>query len=220
MGLLSKLFRWAAIVSVVTVFVGIGWAVYSHTQASEKGKAYASMTMVSHQTTEMNNALVDAGGFAEQTNVSEVVSIEALIGLWEPRYAASQTAYEKFNSAIVLAEQQAEAYFSAQRALAERYHDEGRKSLAIQRADEEYALYQTWQDKAHLIRDEANTILRRLDDMDTDLRLLELTSGFSFDTEAFETIPIEISELNHSLDDFQIASENIRAVTKSPFEAQ
>ena len=53
--------------------------------------------------------------------------------------------------------------------------------------------------------------------MDTDLRRLELTSGFTFDAGLFNTMPTEISDLNDKLADFQVASVNIQEITKSPF---
>ena len=217
-----KVFRWAAIATIIALVVGIGWSTFGNTQVSEAAQLDQGMTMVRHQTAGMSAALVDTGNFVEEIEVAKVTQIDDLINLWEPHYAASNTAYARFDAAIGLAEQQAGDYFIAKRALAQLYHDPKRQMEAQRRDDEEYALFVAWQDRANQARENARAIMRRFDDMDTDLRRLELTSGFTFDAGLFSTVPTEISDLNDKLADFQIASENIQDMTKSPFamEAQ
>ena len=220
MRILSRLFKWGAIATVIAVLAGIGWAAYGEVQISEAAQLDKSMTMVRHQTAGMSTALVDTSSFVEEVEIAKVTSIDTLLTLWEPHYSASRVAYTRFDAAIVLAEQQAAAYFAAKRALAERYHDPERKALAEQRDVDEFALYAAWRDRAHRTRDNAAAIMRRFDDVDTDLQRLELTSEFTFDAGLFDTVPTEISDLNDKLADFQIASENIQAITKSPFEVE
>ena len=220
MRILAKLFKWGAIATVIVVLTGIGWAAYEEVQISEAAQLDESMTMMRHQTAGMSTALVEASNFVEEVKIAKVTSINILLTLWEPHYSASQAAYTRLDASIVLAEQQATAYFTAKRALSERYHDPERQALAEQRDAEEFALYEAWQGRAHRARDDAAAIIRRFDDMHTDLRRLELTSDFTFDAGLFDTVPTEISDLNDKLADFQIASENIQAITKSPFEVE
>lgn len=215
-----KVFNWVAMATVIALVAGIGWSAFGNVQVSEAAQLDAGMTMVRHQTAGMSTTLVETGNFVEEVEVAKVREIDTLLTLWEPHYAASNAAYTRFDAAIALAGQQAHAYFTAKRALAERYHNPKRQAKAQRRDDEEYALFEAWQERAERARENARAIMRRFDDMDTDLRRLELTSGFTFDAGLFDTVPTEISDLNDRLADFQVASGNIQDMTKSPFATE
>ena len=220
MSILAALLKWISIAAVVAVVAGIGWMAFGEVNTAEAAQLDESMSMVRYQTAGMNQALEETGQFVAQTNVAEVTDINSLLGLWEPRYAAAQSAFTKLDSAIALAEQQADSYFAAQRALTAQYNDPERKARRQARDDAFFADYQAWQQDAHNIRDEAAAILRKLNDIDIDLRKLELDSGFSFTGTAIDALPAEISSLDNELNEFDIASENLRAIIRSPFEAQ
>ena len=215
---LAKVFKWISIVVVLAVLIGVGWMAYAEINTVEAAQLDESMSMVRHQTEGMSETLADTGRFVTEHSIAEVTSIDNLLVLWRPRYSSAQSAYTRFDSAIVLAEQQADAYFAAQRALTSLYHDPARQAQARASDDADFALYKTWQDRAHRVRDEASAILLKLSDLDTDLRKLELASEFSFSGGAIDAVPAEILALNDELAEFQLASEHIREITKSPFE--
>lgn len=217
MRFLAGLLKWVSIAAVVAVVVGIGWIAYGKVNTAEAAQLDESMSMVQYQTAGMNQALEDTGRFVAQNNVAEVTNINDLLVLWQPRYTAAQSSFTKLDSAIAFAEQQADNYFIAQRALTAQYNDPERKALWQARDDAFFADYQAWQQDAHSIRDEASAILRKLNDIDIDLRKLELDSGFSFTGATIDAVPSEIMSLSNELNEFDIASENIRAITKSPF---
>ena len=56
--------------------------------------------------------------------------------------------------------------------------------------------------------------------MDASLCKLELRTDFVFDTSSFQEVPAAILELDAELSEFRAASETIREVTASPFEAR
>ena len=109
-------------------------------------------------------------------------------------------------------------YFADQRALTERFNDPELRRAAESTDEEDYDLYTQWKNQAHSVREEALSIVMRLEDVDTDLQKLKLASEFSFDSNAFQKVPADILALEDELAHFKIASENIRAITKSPFE--
>ena len=220
MRFLAGILKWVSIAAVVAVVAGIGWIAYGKVNTAEAAQLDESMSMVQYQTAGMSQALADTGRLVAETNVAEVTDINALLGLWQPRYAEAQSAFTKLDSAIAFAEQQADGYFIAQRALTAQYNDPERKALWQARDDAFFADYQEWQQDAHIIRDEASAILRKLNDIDIDLRKLELDSGFSFTGATIDAVPAEISSLNNELNQFDLASENIRAITRSPFEVE
>ena len=65
---------------------------------------------------------------------------------------------------------------------------------------------------------EALEIVHRLSDMDTTLQKLKLRSDFSFDGGGFSEVPADILALEGKLDQFRIASDNIREIIASPFD--
>ena len=82
------------------------------------------------------------------------------------------------------------------------------------------ALYRQWAARADAARKSAAKIVIQLDDMDANLRKMELRADFVFDASAFGEVPAAVSELNQQLFDFQVASENIKLAADSPFEVQ
>ena len=227
---MQKLLRLLVLAGAIAVAAGFAWLVYDETETSAAAKFDESIGMVHHQTDRMSETLGETGAFvtsniatpavSAEKQVSEITSISELIDEWEPRYNEPQTVYLKFDSAIVAAEQRAEAYFASQRALTERYNDLEKRARAQEYDDEDYSLYEEWRTRAHRARSHAQEIMAKLGDMDTDLRKLQLSSEFSFDGGAFREVSQAILLLDQELADFQLASENIREITASPFEAQ
>ena len=216
--MIRKLLRLAVAASVIGVVAGVAWLVYGETQTSEAAHFDESIDLVHHQTGRMSTTLGDAGTFVNQA--AEISGISELIGEWAPRYALARTAYVKFYSAITAAEERAEAYFASQRALTEKYNDPDKRARAQAYDEEDYAFYGEWRDQARRAHTHAQEIMNRLDDMDTDLKKLELSSEFSFDGGAFNEVPMSITLLDEELEQFRIASENIRRITASPFQSQ
>jgi hypothetical protein len=152
--------------------------------------------------------------------VAAITNISELMGEWAPSYSQAQSAYVKFHSAIIAAEQRAENYFASQRALTEKYNDPDKRERAQAYDEADHALYEEWRGQARGALDHAQEIMDRLNDMDIDLRKLELSSEFSFNGGAFREVPRAITLLDEELKQFQLASENIRGITASPFEPQ
>ena len=215
--MLRKFFHLVVTISIVGVVAGVGWIAYGKSNVSEAAEFDASISMVNHQTGGMSESLRVTGDFVK-TGISEISSISALLDEWTPRYHRAQTAYRKFDAAIIAAEDRANAYFLAQRTLTERYHNQELRALAQAEDATNYAHYGQWRDRAHSVRADALEIVNRLDDMDTGLKKLKLASEFSFDVSPFDAVPSDILVLGEDLTQFQIASDNIRQITKSPFD--
>ena len=139
---------------------------------------------------------------------------------WEPRYDAAKTAYVKFHASIMNAKSRASSYFAQQRALTEQMRDPDNQAKARLEDEADLALYRQWEAQADQALEKADEIGIQLDDMDANLRKMELRADFVFDTSAFLEIPQDIEELNLQLFDFQVASENIKLSAGSPFETQ
>ena len=215
--MLRKLFTLTITAGIVAVIAGIGWIAYGDFNTSEAAHFDASISMVNHQTGRMGESLDNTRTFVS-TQIEQITDISTLIKKWTPGYSQAQTAYRKFDAAILSAEDMADAYFLAQRALAERYHSEELRSRAEADDEADFALYRQWRDSAHRVRSEALNIMNRLSDMDTDLQKLKLSSEFSFDAGGFNEVPSDILALGDELAQFQVASENIREITASPFD--
>ena len=215
--MLRRLFTLTITAGIVAVVAGIGWIAYDDSNTSEAAHFDASISMVNHQTGRMGESLDNTRTFVS-TQIEQITDISTLIKEWTPRYAQAQTAYRKFDAAIVSAEDMADAYFSAQRALTERYYSEELRSRAEADDETDFALYWQWRDRAHSVRSETLNIMNRLSDMDTDLQKLKLSSEFSFDAGGFDEVPSDILALGDELAEFQITSESIREITFSPFD--
>ena len=219
--MLRRFFSITITASIVAVVVGVGWIAFGEVSKSEAAHADASFSMVNHQTGRMGESLNSAGTFISteiSVDIGRITDISALLEEWSPRYQQAQTAYRKFDSAVISAESSAEAYFAAQRALTEGFHSEELRERA--RADDaaEFELYEQWRQSARAIREEALEIVHRLSDMDTTLQKLKLRSDFAFDAGGFSEVPSDILALEEQLAQFQIASDNIRETIASPFD--
>lgn len=216
--MLRRCLKLAVVASLIAVVAGFGWIIYGEMNTSEAAHFDASLSVAHSQSENMRATLGDAGAFVEM-EIGKITSIAMLRDEWTPRYQRAQSAYTKFDAAIIAAEERAEAYFAAQRALTEQYHNPERRAQIVADDEADYAIYREWLQQAHQAREHARLIANRLADMDTDLRKLELRSEFSFDASSFRATPAEILELDNELAQFQIASENIRQITASPFGA-
>ncbi len=210
---MTKFFNYALVAVLSAALAGVGWLFVSQAKISSAAHFDESIGMVHHQTVQMGAKFDDAGAVAVR-DISEIVIAGDLLVEWEPRYARAQTAFQKFTLAIDAAEERADVYFATQRALTQGYHDPARQQLARERDDTHYAEYEQWRDQAHSVRTQAQEIMYRLDDMDIDLRKLKLSAKFNVGE--FREVPLAIKDLEAQLNDFQIASENIREIT-SPF---
>jgi len=218
------------IVAAVVIGYG-GLAVYEAVTQTEAARVSASVQLAENQAENMNRALGSVSVFADespggnasqtesQPTISETSDIDTLIDHWEPLYKDAKLAYVKFEAAIDNAKTSAIRYFTAQRELTESITNPATKAQAQQDDDRDWALYRKWESQADSALAKAQAIGTQLDDMDAVLRKLELRTDFVFDTSSFQDIPAAISELNAELGEFRAASESIRAVTASPFEA-
>ncbi len=214
---MRKLFGWVAVFAAIGVVTGLAWLAYGRFNSSEAAEFDESIAMVNHQTAQISTSLGDTGEFVNR-EVSKITDISLLLRSWTPRYDSAQAAYTKFDAAITAAEGRAEDYFAAQRVLTQRYNNPESRAIAEAKDITDYSLYVKWRDQANSVRQEALSIVNRLEDVDTDLKKLKLASEFSFDSNAFRTVPADILALEDELTHFRTASESIRAITKSPFE--
>ena len=216
---MRKTLNLVVVAVLVALAASIGWLVFGETKTSEATHFNESIDMVSHQTQRMDTSLKSTSSVVA-ADVAAITSIQQLLDRWTPRYEQATLAYQRFDAAIRAAEQQAEAYFAEQRALTAGYHDDTRRAEREAGDEAEYGLYVEWRDRAHQVRSSAEAVVERLDDMDTDLQKLKLTTELAeaFDASAFEDVPLEIANLGAELSEFQIASDGIRAVTASPFQ--
>ena len=195
--------------------------VFGEVSKSEAAHADASLSMVNHQTGRMGESLNHAGTFIRaeiSADVGQITDLPTLLDEWSPRYQQAQTAYRKFDAAIVAAESSADTYFAAQRALTEGFHNEETRARAQVDDDAEFAQYEQWRERARGVQEEALEIVQRLSDMDTTLQKLKLRSEFSFDVSGFNEVPSDILALEEELAQFQIASDNIREIIAAPFD--
>ena len=233
--MIGNILKYSLIVIVAAIVGYAGLAIYGNINETEASKMSGSVQLAENQAENMNRALEGVSVFAgessagnksetesqpESTEIGKITNIDTLLAHWEPRYDHAKLAYVKFEAAIDNAKASAAGYFAAQQALTERISDPGLKAQA--RADDEHdhALYKRWEVQADTALAMARAIGSQLDDMDANLRKLELRADFVFDTGSFQEVPAAISELNAELSEFRAASETIRAVTESPFEAK
>lgn len=213
---MRKVFKLAVLGVLVAIGSTVGWLVFGEIKTSEAVHFDESIEMVHHQTDRMSVTLVNTRTVIDD-DISAVTDITELLDKWAPRYNRANAAYLRFDAAINLAAERAEAYFESQRALTERYHDPTRKAQAQAHDDTSYELYSQWRDRAHRSRANARRILDRLEDMDTDLQKLKLSNEMSFGIGIFGDVPPAITNLEAELAQFQTASDNIREITVSPF---
>ena len=219
--MLRRFYSIAIMASIVAVATGVGWIAFGEVSKSEAAHADASLSMVNHQTGRMGESLNRAGIFISaeiSADVGQITDLPTLLDEWSPRYQQAQTAYRKFDAAIVAAESSADAYFAAQRSLTEGFHNEETRARAQADDDAEFAQYEQWRERARGVQEEALEIVQRLSDMDTTLQKLKLRSEFSVDVSRFNEVPSDILALERELAQFRIASDNIREIIASPFD--
>ena len=228
--MLRHTLRLIVVAAAVATIVYAGFAFYGGATQTEAAVLSDSVELAENQAGSMGQALDDVSVFASlrdpaggqpqsvSPTTTQTTDIHALLARWEPRYNNAKAAYVKLESAIAVAKSSAAGYFDAQRAITARINDPDAKLRAEQDDGRDWELYERWAERADSILAEAYAIGLRLDDMDAGLRKLELRAGFAFDASSFSEVPAAIADLNRELADFQAASENIRAVTKSPFE--
>ncbi len=169
-----------------------------------------------------------AGGQSSETepqtpappHIARTTNINILIAEWEPRYDSAKLAYVKFEAAINNAKATAADYFAKQQALIEQIQDPANQAPHRQDYENDLILYRRWEAQADSALAQARKIGIRLDDMDVSLSIIKHRSDFVFDASAFREVPTAIVELDRQLADFQVASDNIRAATASPFEVK
>ena len=219
--MLRKFVSFATTAGIIAVVAGVGWLAFAEFNKSETAHADASFSMVTHQTAQMGESLDAARDFISlevSVEIGRLTDLGTLIGEWTPKYRQAQTAYRRFDSAIVTAEDNAAAYFVAQRALTDQFHSGELRSRARAEDETEFRQYEQWRDRARGVRSAALEIVQRFDDMDTTFQKLELRSDFSFDVAQFSEVPSDILELEAELDQFRIASDSLRKVIASPFD--
>ncbi len=217
----------------------IGWTLYEEGTRTTAARMSESVHLAQTRAESMNSSLTQIGAigngegsrFFQDTipsnsqtpatlEVSEISNLEALMLEWEPKYTSAKTAYAKFHASIANAKSRAADYFAQQRALTDRMRDPDNQSKARLEDEAELALYRQWEAQADLTLEKANKIGIQLDDMDANLKKMDLRTEFVFDTSEFLEVPQAIAELNLQLFEFQVASENIKLSTGSPFETQ
>ena len=231
--MISTALKYTLIIVVVAVVVYAALSLYGEVTKTEAAAMTDSVQLSENQATNMNRAFGEVSVFAtgssagspsetglqaQDSEISKITSIDDLIVRWEPRYEGAKLAYVKFEAAINSAKASAAGYFAAQQAITERINDPAIKSQAREDDDRDLALYRQWEAQANSALAKARAVGMQLDDMDASLRKLELRTDFVFDTSSFQEVPVAILELNAELSEFGAASENIRAVTQSPFE--
>ena len=216
-------FRMAVNASLIAVVVGLGWTAYGAVGESEAAHVNESFSLVNHQTDAVGEALEGAGTFIDSEiggSTGQIRDIDELLDAWTPKYQMAETGIRKFDASLAVAEESADAYFVAQRALTARIHGTELGALARAEDDAESSQYEEWRGRAHSIQSNAAQILQRLHDMDATLQKLKLRSDFSFDVGQLSEVPSDIVALEQELAQFRVASDNIRIAIGSPFDAE
>ena len=219
------------LVAVAAGVIGyIGWTIYGEGTRTASAKMSESFQLAQNQAHNMDQALISVStvGRTEESrvkiiesgNVAEVTDLNILLIEWRPRYDAAKLAYSKFNASIANAKGRAAEYFAQQQAITATINDPVRRENAEQEDAAEMLLYRQWEARADGALKKATEIGLKLDDMDANLKKMELRADLEFDTSAFIEVPEAVSELNLQLADFQVSSENIKAVSGSPFDAR
>ena len=228
------------LIAVSAAMIGyVAWTLYGEGTRPAAARMSESVHMAQAQAQSMNQSLGDVGTIGEagqpivsrgtassdmntpvSVSVAEITSLDDLLAEWRLRYEIAKTSYTKFDASITNAKNRAAEYFAQQQALTEGMQDPNNRAKAQLEDEAEIALYRQWEARADAARKSAARIVIQLDDMDTNLRKMELRTGFVFDASAFAEVPAAVSELNQQIFDFQVASENIKLAADSPFKMQ
>ena len=216
------------LVAVATGVIGyICWTVYGEGTRPASARMSDSLQIAQRQAHGMNQALTSisavgsgqgaSGRIIQSGGVAEITDLNALQSEWNPRYNSAKLAYAKFSASIATAKSTAADYFAQQQAITESMRDPDNRAKAQQQDDAEMLLYRQWEARADAALRTATEIGVQLDDMDANLKKMELRADFVFDSSAFLEVPEAVTELNAQLADFQTSSDNIRSVSGSPF---
>lgn len=219
------------LVAVATGVIGyIGWTVYGEGTRPASARMSESLQIAQNQAQGMNLALTSVSnvgssqesppGIISSGGLAEITDLSVLQSEWRPRYDAAKLAHAKFSSSISNAKNGAADYFAQQQAITAGMRDPENKAKAQQQDDAEMLLFRQWEARADAALRTATEIGIQLDDMDANLKKMELRADFVFDTSVFLEVPEAVNELNDQLAAFQISSENIRTVSGSPFGVQ
>ena len=228
------------LIAVSAAVIGyIAWTVYGEGITPVSARMSESVHVAQTQAQNMNQSLMDVGATGEAgqsvvsqgtalsamnvpvpVGVAEIPSLDDLLVEWRPKYETAKMAYIKFDASITNAKNRAAEYFAPQQALTEGMRDPNNRAKAQLEDEAEVALYLQWEARADAALKSADRIVIQLDDMDSNLRKMELRADFVFDASAFNEVPGAIAELDQQLFDFQVASENIKLAAGSPFEVQ
>ena len=217
--MLRRTFTAMLALSVIATLVGTSWVAYKQFNRSESSNAAEGFALVNHQTKRMGETLDQTRTFI-RTDVRRITDLDILLDEWTPRYNRAKMAYQRFDYAIISAEERAGLYFEAQQELTASYHSSEVRSKALLEDAAEFDQYDRWRSRAHETRARALRLVNRLDDMDVSIRKLDLRSGFTIELTSFGEIPSEILALEDDLDEFQAASDNILEVISSPFDLE
>ena len=229
------------LIAVSAAVIGyIAWTVYGEGITPASARMSESVHLAQTQAQNMNQSLMDVGSIGEagqsvvsqgtassgmntppvSVGVAEITSLDGLLVEWRPRYEIAKMAYTKFDASITNAKSRAAEYFAQQQALTDGMRDPNNRAKAQLEDEAEMALYLHWEARADAALKSADKIVIQLDDMDSNLRKMELRTDFVFDASAFNEVPGAIAELDQQMFDFQVASENIKLAAGSPFEVQ
>ena len=234
------------LIAISAAVIGyMAWTVYGEGVKPASARMSESVQMTQAQAQNMNQSLMDVSTIGEagqsvgsqvtapsQVNtpsivntpipvsVAEITSLDDLLAEWRPRYATVKLARTKFVASIANAKSLAAQYFAQQEAITERMRDPNNRAKAQLEDESEKALYLQWEARADAALKSTDKIVIQLDDMDSNLRKMELRADFVFDASEFNEIPTAIDGLGQQLSDFQVASENIKLAVGSPFEVQ
>ena len=228
------------LIAISAAVIGyIAWTVYGEGITPASARMSESVHLAQAQAQNMNQSLTDVGTIGKAGHsvvaqgpapsrinvpaplgVAEISNLDDLLIEWRPRYETAKMAYTKFDASITNAKNRAAEYFAQQQALTEGMRDPNNRAKAQLEDEAEMALYLQWEARADSALKSADKIVIQLDDMDSNLRKMELRADFVFDAEMFDAVPGAIEELNQQLFDFQVASENIKLAAGSPFEVR
>ena len=226
------------LIAISAAVIGyVGWTMYGEGTKTANARMSESVHLSQAQAQNTNQSLTEAGVVVQvgqsvlsqgtvppametPPRVVEITSLDNLLIEWKPRYEAATRSYTRFDASITNAKSRAEQYFAQQQAITDEVQDPTTRARLQEEDEADMVLYLEWKAQADSALKEASRFMIQLDDMDAILRKMELRADFVFDSTAFTEVPAAISELNQQLFEFQVASENIKLATRSPFEAQ
>ena len=214
----------------------VGWTVYGEGTKTASAAMSESVNLAQAESQNLKQSMADvesvqvaARSFVLQRtevpasaspDIEEITSLPDLLVEWRPRYEGAKLAYSRLGASIANAKSRATEYFTQQQAITQRMHDPAKRAAAQSEDDAGMVAYLQWEARADAALKSATEMIHQLDDMDLDFQKMELRADFVFDTSTFIEVPTAVTELNEQLLEFELASENIKRITGSPFEPQ